>query len=133
MTKTSRSRSSNTWRPCSIRSASTIPTGRPTLVWWLRACTPPTDGDPIEFTTYFEAEIEIEIPLAPPLEVTADWLSRAITVRLDPAQWITRADGAVWDLDEFNYNTTEQLFELDAEFGDGVADIETSASEGNDD
>ncbi len=93
----------------------------------------PTDGDPIEFTTYFEAEIDIEVPLAPPLEVTADWLSRAITVRPDPAQWITRADGTVWDLAEFNYNTTEQLFELDAEFGDGVADIETSAGEGNDD
>ncbi len=54
-------------------------------------------------------------------------------MRLDPAQWITRADGTVWDLDEFNYNTTERLFELDAEFGDGVVDIETSASEGNDD
>lgn len=93
----------------------------------------PTGGDPISFTTYFEAEIEIEVPLDPPLEVTADGLPRAITVRIDPAQWLQRADGTVWNLAEFDYNMTQQLFELEAEFEDGIAEIETSTEEADND
>lgn len=84
----------------------------------------PTDGEAVDFRTYFDAEIEIELELDPPLEVTADGLSRSITVRLDPAQWFTRADGTVVDLSEFDRNATEDLYELEAEFEDGVAEIE---------
>lgn len=93
----------------------------------------PTGGDPISFTTYFEAEIEIEMPLNPALEVSADGLSRAITVRLDPAQWLQRTDGTVWNLAEFDYLMTQQLFELEAEFENGVAEVETGTEEAGDD
>jgi hypothetical protein len=44
-----------------------------------------TDGAPTSFTTYFEAEIEVERELRPPLEVTGEGFSRELIVRLDPA------------------------------------------------
>ena len=84
----------------------------------------PTGGDVLDFRTYFEAEIEIELDLEPALEVTADGLSRSITVRLDPAQWLKQADGTVVNLAESDYRRTEQLYELEAEFENGVAEIE---------
>lgn len=84
----------------------------------------PTDGEAVDFRTYFEAEIEIELELDPPLEITTDGRSRSITVRLDPAQWFTRADGTVVDLSAFDRNVTDDLYELEAEFEDGVAEIE---------
>lgn len=58
----------------------------------------PTGADPIAFTTCFEAEIEIEVPLDPALEVTADGLPRTIAA---PHPWVGRcffivgADGAM--------------------------------------
>lgn len=91
--------------------------------------TSPDGGEPVPFTTYFEAEIEIELELNPPLEVTADGLSRSITVEIDPAQWLTQADGTVLNLAEFDYAATEQLYELEAEFENGVAEIEVDTDD----
>lgn len=84
------------------------------------------------FTTYFEAEIEVEHQLSPPLEVTGVALSRTLTVRLDPAQWFANSDGTVWNLASNDYESTGELVEFEAEFEDGVAEID-SDDDGDDD
>jgi hypothetical protein len=45
-------------------------------------------------------------------------------VRLDPARWFERGDGTVKDLAQFDYEKTGTVKELEAEFGEGVAEIE---------
>lgn len=74
------------------------------------------------FTTYFEAEIEVERELQPPLEVTGDGFSRTLTVKLDPSQWFASENDAVLDLSQYDYSKTEELVEL--EFEDGVVEVE---------
>jgi hypothetical protein len=91
------------------------------------------DGTSTGFTTYFEAEIEIERELSPPLEVTGDGLSRSLTVRLDPTRWFRHSDGTVRDLSQFDYASTDDLVEFEAEFEDGVTDIEVDDDDGDDD
>lgn len=76
------------------------------------------------FETYFEAEIEVERELNPPLEVTGEGFSRDLIVRLDPAQWFGKSDGTVQDLSQFDFEETGQILEFEAEFEDGVTEIE---------
>ncbi|MFB6278127.1 MAG: hypothetical protein ABEK75_01335 [Salinibacter sp.] len=84
----------------------------------------PADGAPTSFTTYFEAEIEVERVLSTPLEVTSEGFSRELIVRLDPARWFERGDGTIQDLSQFDYEATGTVKELEAEFEEGVAEIE---------
>ena len=76
------------------------------------------------FETYFEAEIEVERELNPPLEVTSDGFSRSLIVRLNPAQWFENADGTVRDLSQSDFEDTGKVIEFEAEFEEGVAEIE---------
>ena len=79
----------------------------------------PTGGvEPISFTTYFRAEIEVEFDLVPALEVT-DEASRSIVIELNPSMWFSRADGTVWDLSESDFATTQELIRFDLEIDDG--------------
>lgn len=89
----------------------------------------PTGGSPQDVTAYFEAEIEVEQELNPPLEVTADGANRSLTVRLDPTRWFSRADGTVQDLTQ----SGDELAELEVEFEDGVTEIEVDDDEDEDD
>jgi hypothetical protein len=84
----------------------------------------PTDGSSESFTAYFEAEIEVERMLSTPLEVTDDGFSRELVVKLDPARWFEQADGTIQDLSQFDFEETGQLVEFEAEFEEGVAEIE---------
>jgi hypothetical protein len=86
----------------------------------------PTDGSSQPFTTFVEAEIEVERPLNPPVEVTAGGARRALTVRLDPTRWFSRSDGTVQNLSRSN----DELVELGVEFEDGVSEIEVDDEEG---
>lgn len=72
------------------------------------------------FTTFFEAEVEVETEIAPPLEVTEDDPSRDLTITFDPEAWFTRTDGTVMDLAALSDSVVE--FELD--FEDGIASVE---------
>lgn len=85
----------------------------------------PSDDTTRSFTTYFEAEIDVEREFAEPLEVTSDGLSRSLTVKLDPTQWFENEDGTVWNLAERDYGSTGELVEFEAEFEEGVTDIES--------
>lgn len=85
----------------------------------------PTGDTTRSFATYFDAEIEVERTLTPPVEVTASGPVRTLTVSLSPDRWFTRNDGSVWNLAADDYDRTGQLVELEAEFEDGVSDIES--------
>lgn len=74
----------------------------------------PDGGTARDFTTYFEAEIEVEMDL-PPLVVT-DGSSVDLVVTLDPAAWFERSDGTVWDLSAIQ----DQVVEFELEFDDGL-------------
>jgi hypothetical protein len=75
----------------------------------------PTGGSTVDFTTYFEAEIEVEMELDPPLEI-AEGGSVDLVVTLGPAAWIEMPDGTVWDLAAIQ----DQLVEFELEFEDGM-------------
>lgn len=93
----------------------------------------PDGGSPRAFTTYFEAEIEVEREMEPGFEVTGDGLPRQLTVKLDPTRWFSKNDGTVQDLSQFDYESTGSLIELEAEFEDGVTEIEVGDDDGDDD
>jgi len=72
-----------------------------------------TFGDPVPFTTYFRAEIEVEMTLSPPFDSATD---TQIAVTLDPAAWFQRQDGTVMDLSALQ----DQLVEFEAEMEHGI-------------
>jgi hypothetical protein len=85
----------------------------------------PTGGDPQAFRVYFDAEIEVERDLNPPLIVEEDGGSvTVIVVEINAGRWFERSDGSVIDLSQFDYGRTGALLEFEAEFEDGVMEIE---------
>ena len=86
--------------------------------------TPENDATARTFRVFVDAEIEVEMELDEPLVVEADQAA-SVTVLLDPGTWFTRADGSVLDLSAFDYDGDESdIIELEAEFEDGVVEIE---------
>ncbi len=84
----------------------------------------PVGGEARAFRVFAEAEIEIERDLTPHLEVV-EGVPAEITVVLDPGAWFTRSDGTVLDLSAWDWTGDEDdLLELEAEFEDGVVEIE---------
>jgi hypothetical protein len=81
----------------------------------------PTGGDARRFRVFFDAEVEVEIDLEPPLIVGSDgtgsapWWSTC-----SPARWFERANGTVRDLSQFE----GELIELEVEIEDGFVDVE---------
>jgi hypothetical protein len=93
----------------------------------------PEGGTPQDFTTYFEAEIEVEREMEQGFEVTGDGVPRQLTVKLDPTRWFSNSDGTVQDLSQFDYASTNELVEFEAEFEDGVSEIEVDDDEDDED
>ncbi|HET9985588.1 MAG TPA: hypothetical protein VFQ38_18445 [Longimicrobiales bacterium] len=62
----------------------------------------PTGGTAKPFTTYFRAEVEVEMPIDPPLVVPAGGGSPTVTVHLDPTRWFERSSDRVLDLSAFD-------------------------------
>lgn len=90
------------------------------------------DGDPQPFKVYFDAEIEIEREFNPPLEVTEDNIQQVVTVRINPIKWFERSDGSVFDLSQYDWDENQQLLEFEAEFENGVEEIEVDEDDFND-
>jgi hypothetical protein len=81
----------------------------------------PTGGEAREFRVFFEAEVEVELDLMPPLTVAADGTgSHSLVVDVQPAHWFVRLDGTVRDLSQFE----GELIELEVEIEDGFVDVE---------
>ena len=67
------------------------------------------------FTVYFRAELKLEMPLDPPLVVTASGASRTVTVTIRSDAWFKGADGRVADLSAFDFPKTGKVVEFKPE------------------
>lgn len=78
----------------------------------------PNGGDTRDFTTYLDAEIEVEIEMeGSTFEVGGDNPSRQLTVNLTPSNWFVSDDGNLVDLSADTYqNPGEELPEFEIEF-----------------
>ena len=76
----------------------------------------PDGGDARTFTTYFDAEIEVEIEMdSRSFEIGGDDPSRQLTVNLSPSRWFV-SDGQPLDLSSDEYQNREEPVELEIEF-----------------
>lgn len=84
--------------------------------------TPAEQGqEPVDFRTFFEAEIEIEREFEPPRTFEE---GASITVVVDPARWLQRQDGTVMNLAELDFQRSGRVVELEAEMEDGFEKVE---------
>jgi len=82
-------------------------------------------GDPVDFTVYLEAEIEVERTLSPPLVVADDGTGASdLTVDVQLEVWFSRSDGSVIDLSLYDYESTGLILEIEVEMEDGFTEIE---------
>ena len=79
----------------------------------------PEGGTPTSFRAYFQAEIELEMDLEPPLEITD--AGETITVELHVADWFLQPDGTVADLSQYDFTTTGEVVEFELEIENGVS------------
>lgn len=87
--------------------------------------TPEGSSTPEPFRVYAEAEVEVEITLSPPLVIDSETTDYALNIYVSPQDWLTRPDGSIIDLREFDFETTGgQLMEFEVEFEDGFKDVE---------
>lgn len=81
----------------------------------------PTGGQPVAFTTFFEAEIKVEKEFDPALVI--DDANKAVTVEVDPSAWFLSGDTVI-DLSAFDFARTGQVVEFEAKMDDGFTKIE---------
>lgn len=89
-------------------------------------------SDPQSFKVYADAEIEVEREFNPPLEVTEDSISQAVSIQINPTKWFVKSDGSVIDLSQYDWDEYQQLLEFEAEFEDGVEKIEVDEDDSDD-
>jgi hypothetical protein len=70
---------------------------------------PAGSSETVPFTTFFDGEIKVKMPLQPPLVVTEAGASREVVIELDPARWFKSFDGRVIDLSASDFRKTHQL------------------------
>lgn len=81
----------------------------------------PSDAAPRPFLVYFDAEVEVELDLVPPLSIDADGSGdRSLVVDVHPALWFVRGDGSVRDLSRYD----GRLVEFEVEIDDGFVEVE---------
>ena len=85
----------------------------------------PAGGEPRPFRAFFEAEVEVEMDLVPPV-VLGEGAS-TFTVELDPSRWFVDGGGRVLDLSRFDYDATGRVIELEVEIEDGFVSVEVDA------
>lgn len=83
----------------------------------------PTGGSATPFRVYFEAEVEVELDLAPPVIVPADG-DALFTVELDPARWFVDGLGRVRNLALLDFAATGRVAELEVEVENGFVSVE---------
>ena len=78
--------------------------------------TPAGEGKaPVEFTTFFRAELKVKMELQPPLVVDDAGASRTILVTLRPDAWFLRDNGRVLDLSALDFSATKRVVEFKPE------------------
>ncbi len=94
----------------------------------------PNGGSPQSFTTFFDAEIEVERTLNPPLQVTQDGTPRSLTIQLNPSRWFQDSGNKVRDLSQVDYAYYQETGRLPSlEFENGVADVDSDDDDDDDD
>jgi hypothetical protein len=86
----------------------------------------PTEGDPVSFRAYFDAEVKVELEFSEgePL-VVEEGDNPTVEVFVDPAIWFENDDDSVDDLSEYDYAPPEyRVFKFEAKFADGFTKIE---------
>ena len=81
----------------------------------------PTGGQPVSFTTFFEAEIKIEKEFNPALVI--DDTNKAVTVEMDPSKWFLVGTNVI-NLAASGFGRTGKVVEFEAEMEDGFTKIE---------
>lgn len=84
----------------------------------------PTGGEPVPFRVYFEAEIEIEMDLVPPVVIDGSGGAASFTVRIDPGLLFRTSNGTVRNIAELDYTRTGQVVEFEVELENGISEIE---------
>ncbi|MEJ2187324.1 MAG: hypothetical protein P8Z36_15540, partial [Gemmatimonadota bacterium] len=84
----------------------------------------PTGGQPASFRAYFAAELEITMPIDPPVTVAGNNGPTQLTVKIQPSSWFTNQDGTVMDLSQYDYATTGQVVEFEVEMEHGFAEVD---------
>lgn len=86
----------------------------------------PSTGGSVDFRTFVDAEIEIEMDLVPNLVIAEDGsASRELTVNVRPDIWFTREDNTVVPLHLYDFVQTQRLLEdLEVEMENGFIEIE---------
>lgn len=84
----------------------------------------PTEGDPISFRAYAEAEIEVELEFDTPFVVTEEDVSRVVTVELDPSSLFKRPDGSVLNLAEYDYPSSGRVLAFEFEMENGFEGVD---------
>lgn len=84
----------------------------------------PTGGEAIPFRAYFEAEIEIEMDLVPPVVIDGSGDEPSFTVRFDLNTLFRNGDGSVRNLANVDFDQTGQVIEFEVEIEDGITEIE---------
>ena len=80
----------------------------------------PQDGSGARpFTIYIGAEIEVELDLNPPLELSDAAVDRALTIGLDVLSWLPVIQGNVPDLSAYDYGTTGHVIPFEIEIENG--------------
>lgn len=84
----------------------------------------PAGGEPQSFTTYIEAEIEVEMALEPALEL-AEGSSEALRVEVLPEAWFVRDDGSLENLAAYSSveGQEHELLELTLKLKDGFSEL----------
>jgi hypothetical protein len=77
------------------------------------------------FTTFFDGEIKVKMPLNPPLVISSAGASRQVVVELDPSAWFKLSDGKVLDLSAFDFARTRQLLDFRADTKKGFVRVKT--------
>lgn len=90
-------------------------------------------GDTTAFTTFAEAEIEVEREFEPAIEITDANRAQILTIPITPSVWFSRANNTVLNLAEYDYETTEELLEFEIEFENGISEIEFNYEDDDDD
>lgn len=93
----------------------------------------PSDGNKQSFKVFANAEIEVEREFNPSLEITEDNVQEVLSVKINPTKWFLRSDGTVIDLSGYDWDQTQELLEFEAEFEEGVEEVEVDEKRDDDD
>jgi len=84
----------------------------------------PTNGEPVAFKAYLEAEVDIEKRLVPPVTIDGGEEGGVFSVELDIARFFQSGRGRVLDLSALDFERTGRVIEIEIEVEDNRVKID---------